>query len=127
MNNTIYVCTEGSYSNYHICGVFDDEELAEQFCKKFCGKNAIVEEWKLNPYEFELYDDYSPYFVRMSADGDVIEILNTTLYDSETVNIPSLDIYNNMYINIIAKSKEHAIKIANEHRIQLIALNKWEI
>ena len=126
MNNTIYVCTEGSYSNYHICGIFDDKELAEIFCEKFCD-HAVIEEWKLNPYESELYDDYSPYFVVMSKDGNVIKINNTILYNSDSENIPYINFYNNMCINVIAKTKEHAIKIANEHRIQLIALNKWEI
>ena len=36
------------------------------------------------------------------------------------------DIRKNMYISIFAKDETHAIKIANEKRVQLIAENRWK-
>lgn len=124
MNNTIYVCTKGSYSDYHICGVFDDKKLAKEFCKKFC-KDAEIEEWEINPYRMELNNDYTPYLVIMSIDGNVIKIEDTE-FDGLSMNSPYINYHNNMCVIVIAKSEEHAIKIANEHRTQLIALNRWE-
>jgi hypothetical protein len=36
------------------------------------------------------------------------------------------DIHGAMYIHVFAKDHEHAIKITNEKRVQLIANNQWK-
>ena len=49
--NIVYVVTEGSYSDYHICAVFDNKEMAEKFIKKYCQNSfrdiAEIEEWEI--------------------------------------------------------------------------------
>jgi len=43
----IYIVTSGSYSDYTICGVFDDKEKAETFCEFHA--HDEVEEHEVNP------------------------------------------------------------------------------
>jgi len=120
----IYVCTQGDYSDYHIAGVFDDEKLARKFAAHF---HCEVEEWPLNPFELELRNDYFPYFVRMSKDGKVIDVYREEsdygFQPDEKRYGP--DIHGNLYNKCWAKNKEHAIKITNEKRAQLLAMNQW--
>ena len=47
MTQTIYVLTEGSYSNYHIIGVYSTEKLAKE-AKEFAYPYAEIEEYSLN-------------------------------------------------------------------------------
>ena len=49
----VYIVTDGAYSDYGICGVFDDEALAAQFQELFAPRGQ-VEAWDLNPYEREI-------------------------------------------------------------------------
>ena len=47
-NPTIYVVTNGCYSDYHICGVFTDETAAEEYCNALNDPDAQVEGWTAN-------------------------------------------------------------------------------
>lgn len=122
---TAYVCTEGTYSDYHICGVFDDKELAEKFCQCF---GCEIEEWSLNPFAVELKKGYWPYFVRMTKEGEVLEVGKRPLsygLNRDVYGELGFDISKHMYLFCMAKSDKHAVKIANEHRVSLIASNQW--
>ena len=46
MGKTIYVVTDGDYSDYHICGAFSTRKTAEAY--KTLRKAANVEEWELD-------------------------------------------------------------------------------
>ena len=46
MTNTIYVLTEGSYSDYHIIGVYSTKELAEK--AEFLYPDSEIEEYSLD-------------------------------------------------------------------------------
>jgi len=121
---SIYICTTGEYDEYRICGVFDNKTAAKKFCKHFgCG----IEKWILNPFASELAKNYFPYFVRMSKDGNVISIdENPSFFGfGDSTKIHGFDIHKNMYLYCMAESPEHAVKIANEFRINLITSNKW--
>jgi hypothetical protein len=130
--NKIYVVTSGEYSDYHIDGIFDNKDKANAFVKKFSsddyGGKCYVEEYELNPYSEEMQKDYNPYFVRMMKNGDVDEIyINKSSFGFRgDSNKYGFDIGGNLFFHILAKDKEHAIKITNEFRIQLIANNNWK-
>lgn len=119
---TIYVCTEGCYSDYHICGVFDNRELAEKFAETFdCG----IEEWPVNPFRKELGEGYKPYLVLMDRDGQAEVRQEADTYSLDRLGTPSFGASDWMWLHCMAKSEEHAVKIANEHRTRLIALGQW--
>lgn len=87
-----------------------------------------IENYTLNPYQYELKNDYKPFFLRMTKEGNCIEINvkdSFTVLKIEDINV-EFDIHKNMYISIFAKDETHAIKIANEKRVQLIAENRWK-
>ena len=127
---TIYVVTQGSYSDYHICAVFDTKELAEQYCSAFGKAQRFdtmgIEEWGLNPYKIELGKGYKPFFVRMDKEGNTSEVYEDDSSYGYTNDVGyGFDIRDNMYNHCFAKSTDHAIKITNEKRVQMLAENKW--
>ena len=120
MSTKLYAVTSGCYSDYRVNAIFDDIEIAKLYQKAF--RCDDIEEYELNPHTEELKQGYKPYFVRMSKNGDLIDIEECgSCYEPAT----HLDINNNMYTQCMATSKEHAVKIANERRAMLIASDKW--
>lgn len=120
---TIYVCTSGSYSDYSIRGVFDNEELAKDFCSKF---GCNIEEYTLNPFAKQLRKGYDPFFVHMTKEGDTVQIhREDSAYGFENDFNYGFDVNKNMYVHCFASSAQHAIKIANERRVALIANDQW--
>ena len=125
----IYIVTSGEYSDYDICAAFTDKELAEKYAKTFNNRydEHRVETYPLNIFSKELKEGYKPYFLRMTKEGVCTEIEikdNSYGFDSENLQY-GFDIQMNLHISIMAKDEQHAIKIANEKRVQLIANNKW--
>ena len=122
--NTIYVVTEGSYSDYRICGVFDSKELAKKFAKSFGEDCMEIEEYTLNPFLKEVNENYKPFCIRMTSKGECKEVRIQDGYnclDSEY----GFDSDKNLYCSVFAKDEKHAIKIVNEKRIQILASNTW--
>ena len=127
----VFLVTRGDYSDYRVCAVFTDEELAKKYIDSFQGNSYEefrIENYQLNPFSFELKNDYKPFFLRMKRDGECTEIYvkdSSYGFEDEDIDI-GFDIHKNMYISIFAKDETHAIKIANEKRVQLIAQNRWK-
>jgi hypothetical protein len=128
----IYIVTTGEYSDYRICGVFTEKKLAKKFIDLFKkdGYNNFndIEKYPINPFKFELQEGYKPYFVRMDKEGNSSEC-NVSEYSYGFMpgdNNIGFDIKNNIYCHVYAKDKNHALKIVNEKRGQLIANNKWK-
>lgn len=130
----IYVLTKGQYSDYHICGVFDNEELARGFVKLFDGSlnkeeydRYMIEEYEVNPFKMEVGKGYNPYFVRMRKNGEAYKI---RIADSEFGFLDSNSfgfcMRGDLYNHCFARDEQHAVKITNELRVRLIAENKWE-
>jgi len=125
-NKLAFLVTRGYYSDYRVCAVFSEKSLAEKYIKQF--KSSItfeelrIEKYCLNPYKYELNKDYKPFFLRMTKAGNCTEInVKDSSYGFEDENIDfGRDVDNNMCISIFAKDEKHAIKIANEKRVQLI-------
>ena len=128
----VYVVTAGEYSDYSVCAIFTEKKLAQKYIDSFKEERYNdfnkIEVYSLNPYEQELKEGYSPYFVRMDKEGNVEECYISNSYYSFTDKISyGFDIKNNLYYAVFAKSAEHAIKIVNEKRVQLIATDSWNI
>ena len=106
MTNTSYVLTEGSYSYYHIIGVYSTKELAEK--AKFVYPDSRIEE-----YSLDNVPDYPP---GMRAWCVQIENgkLDHTYQTSPDMTVPSEHSYdyNNYHVYCWATDQKHAQKIA---------------
>ena len=117
----IYVVTDGYYSDYQIKGVFDDETLAEQFRLHF-GYHS-VEEYVLNLSAPQLRAGLQVYEVRMAHDGTVQYVKRCSDPPNNTVEFWGDD--SCMHTEMWAKDEQHAVKIANERRAQVLDNNHW--
>jgi len=127
----VFLVTRGDYSDYRVCAVFTEKALAEKYIDSFKGNSYEqfrIENYTLNPYQYELKNDYKPFFLRMTKEGNCTEInVKDSSYGFEDEDIDfGFDVNKNMYISIFAKDETHAIKVANEKRVQLIAENRWK-
>jgi len=124
--NKVYIVTSGDYSDYCIHAVFSTSGAAETFCNTFnCDE---VEEWDIDGYA-ELGIGKKPFCVEISKEGNAtvsIYISSDYLPPNKPINVffgrdEILRVY------CFANDKQHAIKIANEKRVEFIALNRWGI
>lgn len=129
----VFVVTTGEYSDYSISAIFTDRDLAVDYINSFTSQNWYsfndIEVYKLNPYKFELQNGYKPFTVLMDIEGktlkcSVSEVSNEWNHNNE--KLYRINPNNEMYSYVYAKDQKHAIKITNERRIQLIALNIWK-
>lgn len=119
----IYIVTKGEYSDYHICAIFSSKIKAEKYCQAITKEGSWstpqIEDYDLD--EYDLKEGEHSWFVRMKKDGEVEEAYE----DDSRSDEHGFDINKNLYSHVFATSKEHAIKITNERRAQLIAQNDW--
>ena len=123
--SNVYIVTSGEYSAYRICAVFSEKELAQKYIDSFERPewdSYFIEEYDLNPYAKEIKKGYLPYFVKMSKNGDCMSSYKTDDMEYADCVLDS----NNMRFSVFAKDEKHAIKIANEKRIQLIVNDVWK-
>lgn len=132
----VWVLTCGKYSDYQLVGLFSTEQLAREY------KEAFKDKWRdyhepremfLDPGDTSFYKEgRKPYGLYMDRDGNSSDIeerwgadctegeYRLYLYtDYPNCNETMLD------FTCWATDKEHAVKIANEVRVQLIAEDKW--
>ena len=125
----VYVVTSGDYSDYDIRAIFTTKELAEKYKQSFIKKDGYrsyfndIEEYELDAYSEELKNGYKRFNVIMRKDGNTISVEPNDNYFEQINKISFFN--NNIYILVIAKDENHAIKIVNEKRTQIIAMNKW--
>jgi len=120
MHKEIYVVSEGEWSDYSIVGVYSTKSLAERAAKAFDGR---VETYKLDEHAAPLAQGKKVFFVRMQHDGGVIEAHN--YHSDHLLDRTDFDYRGNLITSVWAKDEQTAIKIANERRVKLIAMNKW--
>jgi hypothetical protein len=131
MNKIIYVVTTGEYSDYRLDSMYTKRELAQKYIDKFhsCLEEPVdIVEWTLDEMKQTINSNYNIFDVVMKKDGEVekVEIDNMKLEEFKADDI-WFDGLDNIHCKVKAKSEKHAIKIVNEKRAQLIALNKWGI
>ena len=121
---TLYAVNNGWYSDYRVHAIFDDKEMAEEYMRLFpesVYKN--IEVYELNPIVPLTRQGYKSYQVRMARDGTVQGIEKDVGVPTNFVSIAAKR--NTMVTDMMAKSEEHAIKIANERRAMKIATGQW--
>lgn len=147
MSGTVWVVERGSYSDYHVVGVFSSRENADRIADALNqpdedgikpSDEATVVEWPLDPAIGEMNAGLSQWLVWMLRDG--------TTEKCEPIELSSCDLVGRVAIwqrskapyyqrrggapdcldaTVWAKDAEHAVKIANEHRTRLIASGEW--
>jgi hypothetical protein len=126
----IYAVTSGDYSDYRVNAIFTTEQKANDFKAGFPNETNFndIEEYELDPEVPDL-DGKDIWFVRMKKNGDVLETekKEKSLFNFYySVGEFDFDVNNDLYMTVIAKDKEHAIKIVGEKRAQIIAENGWK-
>jgi hypothetical protein len=131
-----YLVTAGTYSEYHVIAGFSTKEKAEEYLSYWVAHGDLGQTWgskekpdarvesvPWDPPLRDLVDGRSLYRVRMKNDGEVKEITEQNLpVESPDEEIEtSIDSWDHMYTYVRAKDEAHAIKIANERRVQMIA------
>lgn len=119
---TIYLVTDGEYSDYRVLGVYSTEEKAEAARNLWVAENAI-EEYELDAMS-ETPPGLFPFEVSMDAQGNTKNTRRVSVEFFKPENRPYGDDVH-VDFRVWATDQEHAIKIANEHRTQLIAMNQW--
>jgi len=130
----VFVVTSGCYSDYAIRNVFSTEQLAEDFMNMFSDDGYPewndIEEWEVDALGNDMHGKKA-YRVRMNKKGVTVEVdIRDSAYGFECRDgaegcATIIDIHNNMCADIAATDEEHAVKIANERRVRLIAENRW--
>jgi hypothetical protein len=142
---TIYIVTIGEYSDYRIAAVYDNKEAAENYVennKTRAVNNAgetidwehhEIKAWKLNS-SCPLIRDRFMWRVLMRKDGEttvVDRMPNSAETDCEFdddwdwVGMKGIRKLPLLRARVEAKDAQHAVKIVNERRIQLISEDKW--
>jgi len=127
---TIYAVSNGEYSSYCIVALFTTRDLAQRFIDSFMAKDdsAEIEEYDLNPNGISMRKNIFPFLVEMGKSGNIIRCNVTNDSFGFSDNEHSVFIRHNelsISCRCWAKDEKHAIKITNEKRTQLIALDRW--
>lgn len=136
----VYAVSSGYYSDYRVNAIFSTKELAEEFKRLIPDeKYNDIEEYELDPVTADnVKRGYSVYSIYMLKDGSVehVEKKDNGFYKEighELWKRSEASLYHgkkmpDVLTSIVwAKTEEHAIKIVNEHRTQMIANGQWKI
>lgn len=119
----VFVITKGSYSDYTIVGIYSTSKGAQRAISLLNIEDVNeIEEYELNeldPLVNKFARGYRIWWVSMQRDGTVARVyaersLHTYINHRKDGN-PAV------WGQVLAKSEEHAIKIVNDKRAQLIA------
>ena len=125
---TVWVVTEGEYSDYGIVAMFSTEEDAET-CSSLLGEDTRIEEWTMDAYVVDFREGRRPWYVVISRDGTVANAAVTTALPGPDEFFPTFlpPEDRKLTAHFFARSEEHAIKIANERRAIHIANGTWGV
>jgi len=134
-HGSVWLVEDGYYSDYHVLGVFSSQENATKIIEEIGEtkeSETRIRELKLDQGIFELNDGLHRFYVDMSYEGIAwrvhrvysvhaplwgqISVFKATEAFSQFHNVA--DEVRGM---VWAKDAEHAVKIANEFRVQEIA------
>lgn len=115
----VYVITQGDYSDYHICAVTLDKELAEKLCKVYSNLKYYP---YFDPAQIEEYDlqqsmDDVRIMYRVEIDCGDIEVTEDRYENKEDV----FGDKNYFTAYVLARDQEHAVKIAQDRRAEYLA------
>ena len=133
----VYLVSAGSYSDYSILAAYDNISDAQAFVAfhnehgySIVHDDARIETYLLNPYRERVKRNLPAWIVFMGRSGE------SEVYQHDPTDDESMDLFQQcagsplagqtrLRLITAAKDKEHAVKIANEKRTQLIASGKW--
>ena len=136
----VWTIESGQYSDYRVDGIFSTRENAEAVAAKLTSEGKgwhdyRIEERELDPGVEGLREGYGCFVVWMLRDGTVESVRQWEWDISDSTpevwrrsqapinqgkNVPDC-----LNTTVFARDEQHAIKIANEQRAQLIANNEW--
>lgn len=137
---TLYAVSRGSYSDYGVVAIFSTKEKAEEYMLFVPSDDYNdIETYELDPGVVDkIRKGYSPWFVIMLRDGTTEEVrrqevssysIGSSAWIHRRSTLPSRvqhSLPDCIVVHTMAKSEEHAVKIANEKRVQFIANGEWE-
>jgi hypothetical protein len=123
----VYACESGDYSDYRVDALFSLRKDAARYAKLH---HCEVVRRQLDPDLEQYRKGLNCYWVIMEREGRtrLIEIVKhyevdkSNRYQDKSHPERNRDEW---IFYVWAKDKQHAAKIANERRTQLIALNRW--
>jgi hypothetical protein len=127
---TIYLVSDGEYSDYSVLGVYSTMEKAEYARKLYAATNGIDE------IELDHIPPHPPgelrWVVRILDDGEVKGVFQTTPDEDEYHPVMSTrekywggEIKPGRVFQLWARDSAHAIKIATEKRREMLAMGTW--
>lgn len=135
---TVWVVEQGQYSGYHVVGVFSTKEnakLAMNEINRLADDKATIAEWDLDPVAAELHAGLHRFTVAMFRSGDIHWVAEKEditkegepfkLFGRGTRGYPPEPYPSCLHADVWAKDEQHAMKIVNEKRTQMIALGEW--
>lgn len=132
---TLYAVSAGDYSDYRVIAIFSSRELAEEYMQAVSDETYNrIEEYELNPPDASFINaGYSVWEVPMLIDGTTERVhrTNSTSFDIGNVGhkiwkrSESIGLKDVLRSSVWAKTEQHAIKIVNEKRTQMIAEGLW--
>lgn len=132
---TVYLVSCGQYSDYSIVGAFSTKELAqamidlhkEHAISMWHELNEEIEEYELDADSIQYRKGEILWYGEMGRDGSCSCYRSPYPKPTEVRGMTLIDWghYHKLFFCVFALSAEHAIKIANERRAQLIANNEW--
>jgi len=133
----VFMVTSGRYSDYTVEGIFSTIDKAKAYMDyesrntRYSKYNDIVEIEVDNVYNFSIRDGYKCYYGNMDEDGNIDDHGITSFSITDPTdnhmfeNSYRIEYDKSMTFEIKTVSEEHAIKIANDKRAELIASNQW--
>lgn len=141
--NQVWAIEQGQYSSYHIVGVYSSKKNAQLVADLLnaddpWGKATVVA-WTLDPLIEKLNAGLTRFEVIMRRDGTTENVyprdIDACALDGDAYRIwhrstapayRGVDIEDALQATVWAKDEEHAVKIVNERRTQMIATGKWK-
>ena len=118
----VYVITKGCYSDYHIIGVALDKEKAERIASFFDDDYNSSEVEEYDTEKWDISDGKNLYSIRIDKCG-ISVIDNESFYDLNVVRTYPWGVYE---VSVMARDKEHAMKIASDMIAQYKAVEMLE-
>lgn len=119
----LFQVDDGDYSDYHVCGIFSTREKAEH-AKKFYQADRDISEIEVDalpPHPKGMFW----HSVQMNREGNTFAVkIENGKYSHDREWAPYGD-DETVIFDMWARDEKHAVKIANERRVRLIADNEW--
>lgn len=111
-----YAVTAGDYSDYHIVAITDDKEKAEHIKYLYDRGNSYCETANIEEYRDVMQDGLARYSVCIYSSGSLwVKINFDTLMESQRdINMVKKNSCGSYFVDVKAKDKDHAIKIASD-------------